>query len=399
MNIRNDFPILESKNLNELVFFDNASTTQKPKMVIDAIVDYYSNYNANIHRGSYIIAEKSTKAYELVRNKIAQFINADQDEIIFTSGTTQSINFIAYSYGNSLKDGDEIIISEMEHHSNIVPWQMLLENKKIILKYIPILSNGELDIKKLNKMISKKTKLISIIHMSNIIGTINPIEHISKIANKNKIPILIDAAQSIAHQKIDVKKINCDFLVFSGHKMMGPTGVGILYISKNISNSIAPFLRGGHMIKTVLSNSSTWNDIPWKFEAGTGNIAQVIGLGNSIEYIEKIGLQNIHKHTQSLLLHLLSKLNQINGITIYGHQNNSGPIVSFNIKDFHPYDIAKLLDKYGICIRAGHHCGQILMNAFNTNFTCRVSLYAYNSISEIDYFIDSLNKVINILEN
>jgi len=397
MNIKNDFPILKSKKINELVYFDNASTTQKPKIVIDSIVDYYSNYNANIHRGSYAIAEKSTESYECARNKIAQFINAEKDEIIFTSGTTQSINFIAYSYGSTLKNGDEIIISEMEHHSNIVPWQMLIKNKKIKVRYIPILSNGILDIKKLDTMISNKTKLISIVHMSNIIGTINPVESISKIANKNNIPLLIDAAQSIAHDKIDVKQLNCSFLAFSGHKIMGPTGVGVLYINKNISNSIMPFLRGGHMIKTVSFNSSTWNDIPWRFEAGTGNISQVIGLGKSIEYIENIGLNNITKHTHMLLSYLLSKLNMIEGIKIYGHQGSSGPIVSFNIKDCHPYDIAKLLDKYGICIRAGHHCGQILMNALNVNYTCRVSLYAYNSVSEIDYFIDSLKKVIKIL--
>ncbi len=397
MNIKNDFPILKSKKLNELIYFDNASTTQKPKVVINSLVDYYSNYNANIHRGSYAIAEKSTELYEIARNKIAQFINAEQDEIILTSGTTQSINFIAYTYGNTLKNGDEIIISEMEHHSNIVPWQMLVENKKVKLKYIPILPNGELDIEKLDTMISNKTKLISIIHMSNIIGTINPINSISEIAEKNNIPLLIDAAQSIAHNKIDIKQLKCSFLAFSGHKILGPTGVGILYINKNISNTIQPFFRGGHMIKTVSANSSTWNDIPWRFEAGTGNIAQVIGLGKSIEYIEKIGLENINKYTHSLLVHLLSKLDEIEGIIIYGHQMHSGPIVSFNIKNYHPYDIAKLLDKYGICIRAGHHCGQLLMNALNTNFTCRVSLYAYNSISEIDYFIDSLKKVIKIL--
>ena len=306
MNIRNDFPILnsqQSKN-NKLIYFDNASTTQKPKIVIDSIVDFYTNYNANVHRGSYAIAEKATKVYEEARNKIAHFINADINEIIFTSGTTQSINFIAYTYGNSLKNGDEIILTEMEHHSNIVPWQMLVKNKNIKLKYIPLSDKGELNLKKVKQLITKKTKLISIIHMSNIIGTINPINDIIDIANKNKIPILIDAAQSIAHQKINVKKLNCDFLAFSGHKLMGPTGIGILYINKRIANSISPFMRGGHMIKTVSYNSSTWNDIPWRFEAGTGNIAQAIALSRSIDYLKKIGLKNIKEHTDKLLYHL-----------------------------------------------------------------------------------------------
>ena len=400
MIIKNDFPILNSIQTNKkpLIYFDNASTTQKPKIVIDSIVEYYSQYNANIHRASYGIAEKATKKYEESRKKIAKFINADLDEIIFTSGTTQSINFIAYTYGRALKDGDEIILSEMEHHSNIVPWQMLVSNKNIKLKYIPLLDSGELDLKKFNQLITQKTKLISIIHMSNIIGIINPIKQIVAVANNNNIPILIDAAQSIAHQKIDVKKINCDFLAFSGHKIMGPTGIGVLYINKKIIHSIEPFMRGGHMIKTVSSQTSTWNDVPWRFEAGTGNIAQAIGLAKSIEYIETIGLENIKEYIDELLICLLSKLRKISGISIYGHQSKSGPIVSFNIKGCHPYDIAKLLDNYGICIRAGHHCGQILMKSLNINYSCRVSLYAYNSITEIDYFIDSLKKVITILK-
>ena len=400
MNIKKDFPILSSSETDKkpLTYFDNASTTQKPQVVIDSIVEYYSQYNANIHRGSYSIAEKATRKYEEARYKIAKFINADIEEIIFTSGTTQSINFIAYAYGNSLQDGDEIIISEMEHHSNIVPWQMLISNKNIKLKYIPLLNTGELDLKKFKELITKKTKLISIIHMSNIIGTINPITEIINIAHKNNIHVLIDAAQSIAHQKIDVKKLSCDFLAFSGHKIMGPTGIGVLYINKKIIHSIEPFMRGGHMIKTVSLQTSTWNDVPWRFEAGTGNISQAIGLAKSIDYIQSIGLENIKKYTDKLLIHLLSKLKKVSGISIYGHHSKSGPIVSFNIKGCHPYDIAKLLDNYGICIRSGHHCGQLLMEALSINFSCRVSLFAYNSIEEIDYFMKSLKKVVTILK-
>ena len=400
MNIKKDFPILSSSETDKkpLIYFDNASTTQKPQVVIDSIVEYYSQYNANIHRGSYSIAEKATRKYEEARYKIAKFINADIEEIIFTSGTTQSINFIAYAYGNSLNDGDEIILSKMEHHSNIVPWQMLVSSKNIKLKYIPLLDNGKLDLNKFKQLITNKTKLISIIHMSNIIGTINPITEIINTAHNNNIPILVDAAQSIAHQKIDVKKINCDFLAFSGHKIMGPTGIGILFINKKIINSIEPFMRGGHMIKTVSPQTSTWNDIPWRFEAGTGNISQAIGLAKSIDYIESIGSENIKKHTDKLLVHLLSKLKKISGISIYGHHSKSGPVVSFNVEGCHPYDIAKLLDNYGICIRSGHHCGQLLMETLSINFSCRVSLFAYNSIDEIDYFIKSLRKVVTILK-
>ena len=397
MNTKQDFPIF--KNIDSLIYFDNASTTQKPQCVIDSITNYYTQYNANVHRGAYNIAEKATSEFEKSRKIIADFVNANTEEIVFTKGTTESINLIAYTFGSTLKDGDEIIISEMEHHSNIIPWQMLMEQKNIKLKYIPVCSNGQLDVKQLKRLVNNKTKLISIIHMSNILGSINPINKISKIAKKNNIPLLVDAAQSIAHHKIDVQKIDCDFLTFSGHKLMGPTGVGILYINNKFINKLNPFLRGGHMIKEVKYDSSTWNDAPWKFEAGTANIAQVIGLASSIKYIENIGIENIHKHTQNLKKHLLTQLNNINEINIYGHQNNDfGPIISFNIKGCHPYDIAKLLDRYNICIRAGHHCGQILMKKLKTNYTNRISLYYYNSKNEIDFFISRLNKIIKILK-
>ncbi len=398
MDIKKDFPIFQ--NQNSLIYFDNASTTQKPQCVIDSMVNYYTQYNANVHRGAYNIAEKSTLEFENSRSIVADFINANTKEIIFTKGTTESINLIAYTFGSQLNEGDEIIISEMEHHSNIIPWQMLKEEKNITLKYIPICDNGELDINQLTALINNKTKLISIIHISNILGTINPINKISRIAKKYNIPLLIDAAQSIAHDKIDVQDINCDFLAFSGHKLMGPTGVGVLYINNKFINKLKPFLRGGHMIREVGYESSTWNDTPWKFEAGTANIAQVIGLASSIKYIQKIGIENIKEHTHNLQKHLLNKLKNINEIEIYGHKNgNFGPIISFNIKGCHPYDIAKLLDKYNICIRAGHHCGQILMKKLKINYTNRVSLYYYNSKDEIDIFINSLNKVIDVLKN
>ncbi len=400
MNTKKDFPIFKNnKKKYPLIYFDNASTTQKPQCVINSAMEYYTHYNANVHRGAYTIAERATSEYEKVRKKIAQFINANDNEIIFTKGTTESINLIAYTFEPLLNDGDEIIITEMEHHSNILPWQMLKEKKDIKIKYIPILKNGELDLKQLESLISKKTKLISIIHMSNILGTINDIDKVSEIAKQNNIPLLVDAAQSIAHHTIDTKKINCDFLVFSGHKIMAPTGVGVLYMKNKFLDQLKPFLRGGHMIKEVKYDSSTWNDSPWKFEAGTANIAQVIGLGSSIDYINKIGIDNIKKHTNTLKVYLLSQLKNIEDIIIYGHKNNlAGPVISFNIKNCHPYDIAKLLDGYNICIRAGHHCGQILMAKLGADYTNRISLYHYNSQEEIDFLINCLKKVINILK-
>ena len=395
MNIKKDFPIFH--NNPDLVYFDNASTTQKPQVVIDSISKFYSNYNANVHRGAYKIAEKATEQFENSRTIIANFINSNDNEIVFTKGTTESINLVAYSFNKILKDGDEIIISEMEHHSNIIPWQMLQENN-ISIKFIPIDDTGELDIDKLESLITKKTKLISIIHMSNVLGIINPIDKIISLAKQNNIFTLIDAAQSISHKTIDVKKLDCDFLVFSGHKIMGPTGVGILYIKEKYLNMLDPFLRGGQMIKEVNKYKATWNDPPWKFEAGTPNIAQVIGLSKSITYIKKLGLKNINIYEKELLNYLLLKLNNIEDMNILGNHNNSGPIISFNIKGCHPYDIAKLLDGKDICIRAGHHCAQLLMQSLKTNYTNRISLFAYNTKEEIDFFINHLEKVIKILK-
>ncbi len=395
MNIKKDFPIFD--NNPDLIYFDNASTTQKPQVVIDAMAKFYTHYNANVHRGAYKIAEKATEQFENSRNIIANFINAHDNEIVFTKGTTESINLVAYSFGRMLQDGDEIIISEMEHHSNIIPWQMLQENN-ISIKFIPTNEKGELDIDKLDSLITKKTKLISVIHMSNVLGTINPIKKIISLAKKNNILTLIDVAQSISHEIIDVKKIDCDFLVFSGHKIMGPTGVGILYIKEEHLNMLNPFLRGGQMIKEVDKYKATWNDPPWKFEAGTPNIAEVIGLSKSILYIKKLGLENIKIYEQKLIEYLLLKLNDIQDINIFGHHNNSGPIVSFNINGCHPYDIAKLLDGKDICIRAGHHCAQLLMQSLNINYTNRISLFTYNTKEEIDFFINHLKKIIKILK-
>ena len=397
LDIKNDFPIFE--NNKSLIYFDNASTTQKPQCMIDAVSEFYINHNANVHRGTYKLAENATKKFEDSRKKIAQFIKANTHEIIFTKSTTESINTIAYTIGMQLKKDDEIIISEMEHHSNILPWQMLIKQRGIKLKYIPLNKNYELDIKKFKSLISQKTKLISITHMSNVLGTINPIQKIINIAKENNIITLIDAAQSIAHLKIDVQKLDCDMLVFSGHKILGPTGVGILYIKEKLMKKMVPFLRGGHMISEVKKYDSTWNVAPWKFEAGTLNIAQIIGLSSSIEYINNIGLDNILNYEKKLLNHLLNQLQSIKDITIYGHNSNqSGPVVAFNIKNCHPFDLCKLLDVHNIAIRAGHHCTQILMQKLKIQSSNRISLYAYNTIDEIDFFIKKLNEIIKIIK-
>jgi len=394
-DIKKDFPIFE--NNPDLIYFDSASTTQKPQVVIDSITEFYSYYNANVHRGAYKIAEKATEQFETSRGIIADFINANHNEVIFTKGATESINLIAYTFGRELESGDEIIISEMEHHSNIIPWQMLQKNN-ISIKFAPINDEGLVDINKLESLITKKTKLISIIHMSNVLGSVNPIEKIISLAKKNHILTLVDAAQSISHKKIDVKTLDCDFLVFSGHKIMGPTGVGILYIKEKHLDGLNPFLRGGQMIKEVEKYKATWNESPWKFEAGTPNIAQAIGLSKSIDYINKLGLDNIKRYEKKLLNHLLLKLRNIEGINIFGHHHDSGPIVSFDIKGYHPYDIAKLLDGKDICIRSGHHCTQILMKHLKVNYTNRISLFIYNSKEEIDFFINHLLNIIKILK-
>ncbi len=398
IKIREDFPIFRNKNL---VYLDNASTTHKPTEVIKKINYFYERINSNVHRGNYDIAETATFEYENSRNEIAKFLNCSSNEVIFTKGTTESINLVANSLSDFLfQKGDEIIISEMEHHSNIIPWQLLSEKRKITIKYIPMSSQGTLEIEKLPKMISEKTKLISITHMSNLLGIINPIEDIISIAKKNNILTLIDAAQSISHLKVDVKKLNCDFLVFSGHKILGPTGVGILFGKNELLNKMPPFLGGGHMIKEVSMEKSTWGDAPFKFEAGTPNIAPAIGLGEAIKYFKSFHNKKSYKYLNELTHYLLEKLIQIPNITLYPSvefQKNKGPIIAFDIKGIHPFDLAKLLSTKGICIRSGHHCTQPLLKKFNIKSLNRISLYYYNTKEEIDFFYKSILKVIKVL--
>lgn len=390
--IRSDFPIFADK---ALIYLDSAATTQKPKQVIEAVSDYYSNYYANVHRGIYDLSIKATEAYQSARQKVANFINAkDWCSIVFTGGTTESINLVAYSWARkNLKNGDEILITEMEHHSNIVPWQLVAEEIGVILKYIPINIDGTLDLNNINKLITNKTKLVSIIHQSNVFGTINPIKKIINLAKKVNAIIFIDAAQSVPHSHVDVQDLDCDFLAFSGHKMLGPTGIGILYGKTELLKSMAPFMGGGDMINSVTMSESTWNDIPYKFEAGTPNIAQAIGLGAAIDYINEIGLSNIHNYVKHLLNIALDKLKSIDGLEIYGHQSGeNGAVISFNLEGIHPHDLSQFLDQDGIAVRAGHHCAQPIMDKLGVSSTIRVSFYLYNTEEEIDLLCESLIK-------
>jgi len=395
--LRNDFPIFRKKiNGNELVYFDNASTTQKPYSVIESISEFYSNYNSNIHRAVYQLAEEATNMYEQTRQKIANFINVRPEEIIFTRNTTESINLIAHSWARTnLKKDDVIVISEIEHHSNIVPWQILCQEIGTRLEYVGIDENGFLDLKYMIELISsRKVKLVSLSHMSNVLGTIVPIERIIKIAHEHNIPVLVDGAQSVPHMPINVKKMDCDFLVFSAHKMLGPTGVGILYAKKEYLDKMNPFMSGGDMIKEVFKFHTNYNDVPYKFEAGTPNIADVVGFSAAIEYLEKIGMENIRKHEIYLTEYALESMSSLGYITVYGPRDTKyrGGVISFNIADIHPHDLATIMNDHGIAIRSGHHCAQVLMQRLDVPATSRASFYIYNTKEEIDKFVNAIKE-------
>ena len=394
--IKENFPIF--RNNPDLVFLDNASTTQKPQSVIDTLSHYYENYNSNIHRGIYQIAEKATAAYEKSRDKVTKFIGAgDRRSIVFTKGTTESINLVANSWGGqNLKPGDEVLITEMEHHSNIIPWQLICERTGADLKYIPINEDGTLDLSNPDKYFKNKTKIVCVIHQSNVFGTVNPITEIVKYAHEVGALVLVDGAQSTPHHKVNVTELNCDFFAFSGHKMMGPTGVGALYTKPEILEAMNPFLGGGEMIRKVTLEGSTWNDIPWKFEAGTPNIAQVIGFGSAIDYINKIGRDTITDYENELLKYAQGILQAIPGINIYGTAKDKGAVISFNLENIHPHDVAHILDTYGIAIRAGHHCAQPIMKKLNVAATNRASFYIYNTLAEIDQLAEGLRKTVEL---
>lgn len=400
---REDFPILKRKiKNNDLIFFDNGATTQKPIQVIDAISDYYKNYNSNIHRSVYTLGDESEKIYEESKHLVKEFINANShEEIIYTSGTTESMNFIARIIEQDIEDGDEIILTYMEHHANLVPWQQLAIRKNLTLRFLDLDELGRININQLKELINDKTKIVSICHASNVLGNINPVYEIGSLLKDKDIYFVVDAAQSVPHMKIDVDKMNCDFLAFSAHKMCGPTGIGVLYGKKNLLEKFDPVEFGGGMIGVVEEKSSTWAILPDKFEAGTPLLAEAAGLGATIKYLEDIGLENIESYTKELTKYLYDELSKISNIKIYGTNKISDRVslVSFNLEGVHPHDLTSFLDEKGICIRAGHQCTQPLLGKLGAYSVARASLYFYNTKEEIDFFIKVLKETKEFFEN
>ena len=400
---REDFPILKRKiKNNDLIFFDNGATTQKPIQVIDAISDYYKNYNSNIHRSVYTLGDESEKIYEESKHLVKEFINANShEEIIYTSGTTESMNFIARIIEQDVEDGDEIILTYMEHHANLVPWQQLAIRKNLTLRFLDLDELGKININQLKELINDKTKIVSICHASNVLGNINPVYEIGSLLKDKDIYFVVDAAQSVPHMKIDVDKMNCDCLAFSAHKMCGPTGIGVLYGKKNLLEKFDPVEFGGGMIGVVEEKSSTWAILPDKFEAGTPLLAEAAGLGATIKYLEDIGLENIESYTKELTKYLYDELSKISNIKIYGTNEISDRVslVSFNLEGVHPHDLTSFLDEKGICIRAGHQCTQPLLGKLGTYSVARASLYFYNTKEEIDFFIQVLKETKEFFEN
>ena len=404
-NLRKDFPILQRtvRDNKPLVYLDNASTTQKPNQVIDSISNYYQNHNANIHRAVYALAEESTEVYEAARDKIANFINIrNRQELIFVRGTTEAINLVAYAWGRPfIKEGDIIVTTEYEHHSNIVPWQLLTQEKGAKLEYIGMDDNGELILDDLDKYLATgKVKLVTFSLMSNVLGTISDVEKIIEKCKAVGVLTLIDGAQAVPHMKVDIEKLGCDFFAFSGHKMLGPTGIGVLWVRKSVLETMSPFHGGGDMIREVHKYETTWNDLPYKFEAGTPNIADVVGFGAAIDYLTKIGMDNVRAHEIELTKYALEKLSEVKGLHIYGTKDISkrGGVISFNFADVHPHDVAQIVDGEGVAIRSGHHCAQVLMERLNVAATSRASFYIYNTKEEIDVLINSLNKVAKVFK-
>ncbi|MDF2690835.1 MAG: cysteine sulfinate desulfinase [Gammaproteobacteria bacterium] len=394
--VRQDFPILQKNSKGSaLVYLDNASTTQKPKAVMAAMQHYYEAENANVHRGIYALSEQATAHFEGVRRLVQRFINAKSShEIVFVKGTTEAINLVAQSYGRSVfKAGDEVILSTMEHHANIVPWQLLSKELGITIRVLPINEKGELELEQLPGLFNKKTKLLAITHASNALGTINPAKKIIEIAHAHNVPVLLDGAQSVLHSRIDVQELDCDFFAFSGHKMYGPTGTGVLYAKQAILEKMPPYQGGGDMIKMVTFEHTEFNELPYKFEAGTPNIAGVIGLGAAIEYLNSLGLDRIRAYETELLHYATHSLKQINGLRIIGNAEHKAPIISFELEDIHPHDIGSIVDHSGVALRAGHHCAMPLMQFFKVAATARVSFGLYNSFAEIDALVNALRHV------
>lgn len=399
--IRQQFPILHQEvNGNPLVYLDSAATSQKPLAVIEAIEKYYKGYNSNVHRGVHTLGTRATDGYEGARDKVKNFINAaHREEIVFTRGTTTALNLVAGSYARAnLKEGDEIVITYMEHHSNIIPWQQAAKATGATLKYIPLTEDGSLSLSDVEATITENTKIVSIMQVSNVLGTINPIKEIAEIAHKNGAIMVVDGAQSTPHMKVDVQDLDCDFFALSGHKMGAPTGIGALYGKKHLLENMEPIEFGGEMIDFVGLQESTWKELPWKFEGGTPIIAGAIGLGAAIDFLEQVGMDNILAHEHKLADYAMNRMSEIEGITIYGPQKRAG-LVTFNIEDVHPHDVATVLDAEGIAVRAGHHCAQPLMKYLNVSSTARASFYLYNTEEEIDKLVSSLVKTKEYFSN
>ena len=404
-DIRHDFPILSRtvRDGRPLVYLDNAATTQKPNQVVDTITDYYRRHNANTHRAVYALAEESTELYESARDKVAGFINVrDRSEIVFVRGTTEAINMVAYAWGRAnVGKGDVVVTTEYEHHSNIVPWQLLTQEKGASLRYILMDDEGCLMLDTLDDILAEgRTKLVAFSMMSNVLGTITDTEAIISRCRRAGVPTLVDGAQAVPHMRVDVESLGCDFFAFSGHKMMGPTGVGVLWARKSMLEKMRPFHGGGDMIREVHKYESTWNDLPYKFEAGTPNIADVVGLGAAVDYLEHIGMDSVRRHERELTAYALSRMANVPGLTVYGPRDpdRRGGVISFNFADVHPHDVAQIMDEEGVAIRSGHHCAQVLMERLDVAATSRASFYVYNTRGEVDVLVGALRKVAKVFK-
>jgi cysteine desulfurase/selenocysteine lyase len=398
--LRHDFPILARQIHGcPLVYLDSAASSQKPRAVIEAMHHYYTTTHANIHRGVYTLSEEATRAYEQAHECVASFINANFEEVIFTRNTTEALNLVAYAWGlHNLRAGDDVVLSQLEHHSNIVPWQQIARRTGATVHYIRVTPQGRLDLEHAAALIGPRTKIVSIAHVSNVLGTINPIAEVGRMAHAQGALFCVDGAQSIPHMAVDVRALDCDFLAFSGHKMLGPTGIGVLYGKRPILEQMEPFLYGGDMISEVTFEGASWNELPWKFEGGTPAIAPGIGLGVAVEYLRQVGMDAVHAHEQTLVSYALERLRQMPGMELYGPEANArGGVVSFNLSGIHPHDMASILDQHGIAIRGGHHCAMPLMRVLGVNGTCRASFYLYNTVDEIDILIETIGEARRIL--
>ncbi len=399
--IRLDFPILTKEIFGKpLVYLDNAATSQKPRQVIDALVDYYENFNANVHRGVHTLSMEATDRYEEAREKVSSFINSESsDLVIWTRNASESLNLVAYSWAEkNVHEGDEILLTPMEHHSNLVPWQELARRKNALIKFIPMFENGTLDMDRVKELITERTVLVSAVHMSNALGTINPIKELAEEAHKLGAKILVDGAQSVPHMPTDVQEMNCDFLVFSGHKMLGPTGIGALYVKEEILESMEPFLTGGEMVLEVSYEKASWADLPMKFEAGTPNIADSIALGSAVDYLNTLGMENVREHEKDLTAYALDRFRKadLEGLDLFGPDdpNIRGGVFSFNTPDVHPHDLGTFLDRIGIAVRTGHHCAMPLVRSLGVAATSRASFYLYNTKKEVDILVDGVTEAL-----